>query len=467
MKAKKSDKALESLKTVLICLLFLCAIGLSALYFYRSGFIFSRGNAGDTNADGSSDAIEDGQQFDGLVLPESIAVKSEGKHTYAITQGDGYMRLIYRLVHRSISLALSRDCTAEEAEDTAWNDACSEEEFILIKYHAPLSHTVLYADAASALGEDALQNGLETDVGAVDQMFIFPDRTKKGEVFAVTRSRDGKIFNLVLNAPAPSDKVASMSDFDIYVDAGAMTLADLFCHLSDSESVLCSTILHSHGLNSQKLALSQGYAGIVEDEELNHSVANFFDVNPDKSGNYYDEKTQSTVYVATHGSLHIGEGGISYSAAGESGGIPLSVYSDAFSQGGVTSSEAIILSQPFISGFNALDGRFLGGDAHPVLSAVYSEGGRITLEYVYCYSNVEIEGAGVACRLSLKNGKIVEFEATSRVYSLSDGGERRQSLMPEWVLNMTLPEAEGGLFSLKYRYLASEMFAEWTAVKIK
>ena len=467
MKAKKSDKALESLKTVAICLLFLCAIALSALYFYRSGFIFSQGSAGAGNADADQDQGVVSRQFEGLILPESIAVKFEGKHTFAITQGEGYMRLIYRLVCQNISVALSQSCTAEEAEDAAWDNACEAEEFILIKYHAPLSHAVIYADSASNLGEEALQNGLETDIGAVDQLFIFPDKTKTGNTFAVVRDRDGRIFKLVLNEPVSAEALLTAEDFDIYVNASAMTLADLFCHVAENESVLGSTILHSHGLNTQKLVLSQGYAGIIEDSALSNSVANFFDINPDKSGNYYDEKTQSTVYVATHGSLHIGESGISYSATGDTGGISISVYSDAFSKNGITAAESIVLSQTFIAGYTSLDRRFAGGDAHPVLSAVYSESGKVILEYIYCYSNVEIENSGTACRLALKNGKIVEFEASSNIYSLSDGGERRQSLLPEWVINMTLPQADGGLYTLKYRYGTSDMFAEWTVAKIK
>ncbi len=467
MKAKKSDTALESFKTVAICLLFLCAIALSALYFYRSGFIFSRGNAGAGNADADQDQGVISRQFDGLILPESIAVKFEGKHTYAITQGEGYMRLIYRLVCQNISVALSRECTAKEAEEAAWTEACSADEFILIKYHAPLSHTVIYTDSASNLGESALQNGLEIDIGAIDQMFVFPNNTKKGETCAVTRGRDGRIFNLILNDPVSANNTVTAEDFDIYINASAMTLADLFCHTSENKNVLCSTILHSHGLNSQKLVLSKGYTGIVEDTALSNSVAAFFDINPDKSGNYYDEKTQSTVYVATHGSLHVGENGVGYSAAGDTGGIPLSFYSDAFSKNGITTAEAIILSQSFLSGYTTLDRRFSGGDAHPVLSAVYSDSGRVTLEYIYCYSNVEIENSGSACRLTLKDGRIVGFEASSNIYRLSEGGERRQSLLPEWILSMTLPEDKDGLYTLKYRYRASDMFAEWSAVKVK
>lgn len=467
MKAKKSDKTLESLKTVAICLLFLCAVALSALYFYRSGFIFSKGSAGAGNTDAEQDQGVITRQFEGLILPESIAVRFEGNHTFAISQGDGYMRLIYRLVCQNISVALSRGCTAEEAEELAWTSACDAEEFILVKYHAPLSHTVIYADSVSNLGDTALKSGLEDDIGAVDQLFLFPGKTKAGSIFGVARNRDGKVFNLILNEPINAENILTAEDFDIYVNASAMTLADLFCHTSENKSVLGSTILHTHGLNSQKLVFTQGYTGIIEDTALSHSVASFFDINPDKSGSYYDEKTQSTVYVSTHGSLHVGEGGISYSAAGETGGIPLSVYSDAFSANGITAAEAIVLTQSFISGYSAIDRRFAGGDAHPVLSAVYSDSGKITLEYIYCYSNVEIEGSGIACQLTLKNDRIVNFEATSNIYRLSEGGERRQSLLPEWILNMSLPQAADGLYTLKYRYRTSDMFAEWVAVKTK
>ncbi len=467
MKTIKSQRATEALKTVLICLLFLCAIALSAMYFYRSGFLFSQNNT----AGGASDAISDAemgvQQLEGLILPESVAVKPYGKHTYAITQGEGYMQLIYRQVCKDLALALSDGCTATVSDDETWEQACMEEDFILVKYHAPISHSVIYADAASALGEDALKNGLKTNIGAVDQIFIFPDRTGQGEIFAITRGQYGQVFVLSLIEEASSRDTVRAEDFEIYVNASAMTPADLYRHTGNREDILCSTVFHSYGLNTQKISLSEGFSGILEDTALVNSVATFFDINPDKSGNYLDEKTQSIVYVATHGSLHVGESTISYSAAGDAGGIPLTNYSDAFAKNGVTTSEAILLSQAFISGYDDLDRRFLGGDAHPVLSAVYSDGSTVTLEYIYCYSNVEIEGSGTACKLSLKNGKIVRFEAGSNIYNVSEGGERRQSLSPEWVLNMSLPQVGDGLYTMKYRYRVSDMFAEWTAVKIK
>lgn len=448
-------------------MLFLCAVALSALYFYRSGFLFSQKNTAGASSDTSSDTQIGTEQLDGLIMPEAVAVKPQGKHTYAITQGEGYMRLIYRQVCKNISVALSNKCTATVADSAAWEAACTEEDFILVKYHSPLSHTVIYADAASSLGEDAIKNGLETNIGAVDQIFIFPDRTGMGEIFAITHSIGGEIFTLTLNEETNIHDTVKAEDFEIYVNASAMTLADLYCHTGSRSDVLCSTVLHSYGLNTQKIAFSQGYTGIIEDTELCGSVASFFDINPDKSGNYYDEKTQNTVYVATHGSLHIGENGISYSAAGDTGGIPLSNYSDLFSLNGIDVLEAIVITQQFIGGFDDLDRRFLGGDAHPILSAVYSDKGTVTLEYLYSYSNVEIEGSGTACSLSLKNGKIVGFEAKSNIYTVSESGESRHSLSPQWVLDMSLPQVDNGLYTLKYRYRISDMFAEWIAVKIK
>lgn len=463
----KSQRVTEALKTALICLLFLCTVALSALYFYRSGFLFSPQNTVGASSDNSSDAQIGTEQFDGLIMPEAVAVKPQGKHTYAITQGEGYMQLIYRQVCKNISVALSNKCTAAPADSAVWEAACAEDDFILVKYHAPLSHTVIFADAASSLGEGALKNGLETNIGAVDQIFIFPDKTGTGDVFAMTRSFSGEVFTLTLNEDTNEQDTVKSEDFELYVNASAMTLADLYSHVGSRPDVLCSTVLHSYDLNTQKIVFSSGYTGIIEDTDLCGNVATFFDINPDKSGNYYDEKTKNTVFVATHGSLHIGENGISYSAAGDMGGIPLSNYSDIFSAGGIDLLEAIVIAQQFIGGFDDLDRRFLGDDAHPVLSAVYSDKGTVTLEYIYCYSNVEIEGSGTACRLSLKNGKIVKFDAESNIYAASEGGESRHSLSPEWVLDMSLPQIGDSLYTLKYRYRTSDMFAEWIAVKIK
>ena len=440
---------------------------MSALYFYRSGFIFSQKSAGSSDPDSYSDTTIRGGQLNGLILPETVAVKSSGEHTYAITQGEGYMSLIYRTVCKNISVALSDVCTAVQADDQAWENACLADEFMLVKYHAPLHHSVIYADAASNNGEEALEHGISIDIGTLDQIFIFPEKTSAGDVFAVARNKDGRVFNLTLIEAAKTEDLSKSEDFDIYINASAMTLADLYCQTETGNNVLCSTVLHSYGLNTQKINLSCGYTGILDDTELQGSIATFFNINPDKSGNYYDEATRSTVYVATHGSLHVSEGGIRYSSTGESGGIPISNYSDIFSRSGVDTTEAILLSQLFISGYDDLDRRFLGGEAHPVLSAVYSDGGTVKLEYIYCYSNVEIEGAPLACQLSLKDGKIVGFQAGSVIYNVSEGGERRQSLSPSWVLNMSLTPDGDGLYALKYRYSADEMFAEWVAVKIK
>lgn len=468
MKAKKSEKLVENLKTVAICLLFLCAIALSALYFYRSGFIFSRGSTGAGNIVTDTNEENERTQFDGLIIPESIAAKSAGKHTYAITQGEDYMQLIYRRVCENLSIALSENCSVTASDSKAWEEACLQDDFILVKYHAPLSHTVIYADAASNLGEEALKNGLEENIGAIDQIFIFPDKTDKGDVFALTRGKDGEIFALSLNDGKNTEDTVTAQDLEIYVNASAMTLADLYCHVGNRKDILCSTILHSLGLNSQKIVFSQGYEGILEDTATSNLIASFFDINPDKSGNYFDEKTQSTVYVATHGTLHVSELGVSYSSAGETGGIPLSNYSDAFSKNAISTAEAIVLAQSFISGYQHLDRRFLGGDAHPVLSAVYSDNdGRVTLEYIYCLSNVEIEDSGTACRLTLKDGRIIAFEATANLYHVSDSGERRHSLSPEWVINMSLPQQKDGLYTLKYRYRTSDMLAEWSVAKTK
>ena len=79
--------------------------------------------------------------------------------------------------------------------------------------------------------------------------------------------------------------------------------------------------------------------------------------------------------------------------------------------------------------------------------------------------------------LSLFLKTIPIFEITALIASKRSAGKTyREALAgrwklttpcPEWVLDMSLPQIGDSLYTLKYRYRTSDMFAEWIAVKIK
>ena len=471
---KKASKAFEAIKTISIALLFAMAIIMVFMHFY----ILQKKNEVASGASDFRNTVslnsDESSVYNSLspssLLPSAVAVKNQTGELAAITSSSDYMGEVYSIAKPDISFMLSNKCIAERLSDSAEFDrALSGESFIYISYHGNLPGILIYLHTLdNEYSSASLEIGNLTNSVFLKELIIFQNVKERDAVFALSRSQNGEVFSYKI----ASDKQINMhtDDFDIYSEASAMTAAEFYG--INEFKILPSTIVYSLPRSSYKISISKEDTELSTNTPLQIELANMLDINPDKTGSYFDEALGGTVYMATHGNLTICNDSIIYSTANNiGGGVSLSFYSGKATEEPHTMYEIMAIAESIVNSLNTSDlcSPLLGGEAEPQITALYRNGDQLVLEYGYFYDNVPISDMEVGVRLKMSASKLTGFELFP-INVKAIKSEQQQCIAPAWALSITKGNiSEDGLYTIVYKYASindNDYEAEWIPTQI-
>lgn len=477
---KKAERAFGALQTVFIILLFLATISMVLIYFNSlkakneelegNGFNAELKLYSDTNL-GYDDITKE------YLLPSDIAVKKSGDSMFAIRTGEDYIREVYSLLDGNIVYLLGETCRQNIVTDSdVFDNALSrEEDFIYINYHSALPAPLIYLHASGTeFSNETLANFAQSISNSISEIIIFPKNNQKNSVYGMSRSSSGEVtkYTVIKNT---KQNFALTEDFDIYKDPSASVMYNAnFFGESEIGAILPSNILYNASFGYNKISVSKGAAGLSKNKEIQTAIALMLGINPDKTGNYYDKEIGGTVYMSTHGTLKVCDDKIIYSNGNDvNGGIEIANFLGENSNGKHSLNECLSVAESFVKKLSAIaeDEEFLGGDAVPLISALYKEDNTLVLEYSYFYENISIYNSAIAIRIKFTPEKLIGLEIyPMTVKALSN--EWQKCYQPAWISNIINSQSKkSNHFKLIFAYIpsneSSTIFeAEWVPVEI-
>ena len=286
----------------------------------------------------------------------------------------------------------------------------------------------------------------------------------------MARSSHGEItrFNI---SELPTQELADPDDFDIYREAEIMTLASFAG--ADSSPVLASTLVYDVGKTYYKANVTPGSQGLSQSSELQAELASLIDINPDKTGSYYDESIGGTVYMATHGTLTVCDEGIVYSTANNTdGGVELSYYSGKAAGEELTFYECLSIAESLTLALRTLGKHspILGGEAEIQITDLYRSREKLILEYSYFYDNIPISDYLTAIKMELTSSKLTKLELYPYNVTVNKS-EQQKCIAPLWILNIMKSNINDEAdYTMVYKYTETEngrYEAEWIPTRMK
>ena len=458
------EKVFDSLKTAAIVLLFALTLTLSFFYFTKFlGMTAEQGGVAISESLLPSEGGGVGGLIASQLVPEIISAKEAGKGACAITSGEEFMRDIYRTLSPDIAEIFGSSRTCERSE-TALDSFTDAEEYIYIRFHSYLPSVLLYIHA---LGADAdLSDFDKASIGNVYEIMIVFESGKSG---AFVRNSDGETYRLSEKNDGESVMPVKPADLAEYREAAALSYAEFYG--GTDGAVLPTTVMISGGLAAPKISVSHGCDDIKSEKELQKGIASLLGINPDKTGNYYDEAAESAVYMPTSGTLtESAEKIVFTSENNQSGGIPFADFSDGKGkEGEYTLPECIAAAERLVRKIKNAYPFLLGGEAEPVITSLSRVGEKIAIEYGIFYGNLAISGEKKVCRIEMTSEKMTYF-ALYPTSATALASERRRSISSYWRAEMLKSEAEeNAIYTLvyKYRQPADDTLMSVEAVPVK
>ena len=465
---KKTERKAEIIKTAIITFLFIVAMLM--VFFHFDELRKRNENATDSNVGDSftlkstfSDKIDSNSE--GMLLPSQIAFKNNTDSIFAICSGKNYMEEIYSMLYDSVAFMLSSKCTVIEDDAKAFDDAIASNKYIYVRYHTPLPFVLLYFDSIG--GGSKVSGEMSDKISSliVSELIIFPEESENGSLFALSKEPGGKVQKFLLNeAPLSSIGIA---DLEIYREAGAMVPASFYS--AKNESIVSSTLIFDDMPQRSSLTFTEGITGLSKNTELQTPFAEMLSINPNKTGSYFDDELDGTVYMATHGTLTFTDDAIEYSTLNNTDGIPLSIFSGKESDSSHSMYECLSAARAIASIISDIKGAQIG-EGHLLLTDLFRNDQALTLKFGYFYDNVPISSKNDALILEITSEKLVALKFYPSKIS-SDRSNVLKSLPAGWVIGIAEYESkENEKFTLIYKYEADEsgtFFAEWKPLKIK
>lgn len=466
---KKAEKRREAFKTVIITLLFTIVILMVCLHFEA----LRRRNETATDADREKDfslrpsvSISVDEHTKEMLLPGEIAFKDSRGSTFAITSGRDYMEEIYSLLSGNISFVLGTACSAVGDTSESFINAIESDSFIYIRYHSSLPAVLLYMNALDGMTAETASLGEMTTSVSVGEMIIFPSNTAEGSVFAFTRSIEGDVIKFIVK-DSPEKKLTGISDLEIYKEAGAMISARFYKGM-DQSNILKTTLIFDDAATKPKLLFENGLIGLSENTELQTAFAEFLDINPNKTGSYFDSEIGGTVYMATHGTLSFTDSSIIYSTENNTDGIPLSLFSGKDHDSMHSMYECIAAAEALACALLDMNAE-TAGDAELIITDLFRKGDTLTVKFGYFYDNIPIYGSSTALVAELTSSKLTGLKYYPA--SLTEVRTELQKPLPaSWIVEIAENVSDkDSFYTLVYKYVkndSGEYTAEWNPVRI-
>lgn len=466
---KKSEKRRETLKTLIIALLFTLVILMVCLHFEA----LRRRNESANGADRENDfslrspvSLNVDTLTDEMLIPGEIAFKDATGNTFAITSGKDYMEEIYSLLGNNISFLLGSGCSAVSDSSESFTNAVRSDSFIYVRYHSSLPASLLYMNALEVAASESASLGEKTSSVSVVEMIIFPESTAEGSAFGFTRSITGEVFKFIVKS-TPDTKITEINDLEIYKEAGAMISASFYGGEPKS-NILTTTLIFDDAAAKPKLTFSKGIDGLSENSELQSAFAELLDINPNKTGSYFDGEIGGTVYMATHGTLTFTDTGIIYSTENNTDGIPLSLFSGKDYDSQHSMYECIAAAESIASSLLEINSEAMD-DAELIITDLFRSGNMLTLKFGYFYDNIPISDSGSAIVAELTSNKLTGL----KYYPASITAKRTELQKPlpaSWIVQIAENVSDENSFNtLIYKYVKNEngdYTAEWNPVRI-
>lgn len=460
------EKALNSLKTATIVLLFALTLTLSFFYFMKFlGTTSGQGGIAISESFMPSEGGSVGGLVESQLVPEVISVKEAGKGACAIISGEEFMRDIYRAVSPDIAEIFGSSRTLEISE-APLDDFIGADEYIYVRFHSYLPPALLYIHAVG-IGAD-LSNFDKADIGNIYELMIVFEGEKSD---AFVRNSDGETYRLAAKDSDNNRMPVKPAELSQYREAAALSYAEFYGEAGGA--ILPTTVMLSGGIATAKISLTRGYDGIGSEKELQKGIASLLGINPDKTGNYFDEASESAVYMPTSGTLTENAEKIVFTSENnQSGGIPISDFSGGAASDSIyTLAECIAAAERLVRKIKNIYPFLIGGEAEPVITALSRSGEKITIEYGIFYGNLAASGEKSVCRIEMTSEKMTYFELCP-INVTAHTSERSRSISPFWRAEMLKSQAEENtVYTLAYKYSQSEdgalMSAEAVPVKIR
>ncbi len=472
LEMKKFGTRIEPVKTALLVILFLLSLCMVSMHF-----AILKGK--NENTSSALDNIENmgsviSTAYVSLselpVIPETVAIKNSMGDISAISSGIHYMREVYSLLRSDIAYILGQNCIAETAEDDVFDKLLDSNGFIYIGYHTPLPASLLFIHAKDNIDSDSsLPIGNLTDSLYIKELIIFPENGAGDMTYAAARLGNGEaVLFLVKNEP--TEELVRITDFDIYKKAAAMFPARFY---GKSSNILASSIVYTTLPSNVKISVSEeGFTR--ESKELMASLAELFNINPDKTGSYFDTSKDGTVYTATHGTLTFTEKLISYTTENNKSGIALEYFSGKSGTEPHSLCDILACAEQIINSLTSDQelSEFFGNEAELLLTALYRDNGKIVVEYGYFYDNIKISDLERAVRLEMNEERLSGISIIPAKIRAEKGNESK-ALSPAIVLSVIEEKAENSSFFTiinKYKKENGEQgfyASEWIPSEIK
>ncbi|MBR7185742.1 MAG: hypothetical protein IKD37_09080 [Clostridia bacterium] len=464
-------KYIERIKSILFIGLFVSAVTLAGIYIVG----LPRGTDASANAlpadvmaamrgstGGAASALLDDQ-----LRPDFLGIKQVGQPMVGLLAEPALTDDLDDQLAHWVAFALGEGARSEVLEPGAgaarWADCLAADAYFYLSWRFAVPASVLRAHSLPDR-TDAMLETAEGPLPRIKEIFFFPDLLSGG-VCAVSCDGEGQI-TCWYRTPKAEDALPSFADFAIYLSRGVLEEYAFAGQLdADCPDSLLTLPVPAQPLTMADLSVSYPLAAHTNTARVSETVLTLFDYNLNKASGYYEADTDTAVFVETHGTLRATADSIVYEATAQ-GGLAVDDFVRK-SKAALTLRDDIIACEALVARFRQQERDLLGGAAEPQLSAVYTEGNALVLEYVYVYHNIVVRRDAPALRLTVRAHRIVSAAVSACTYRTDETNSRVGS--QQWMRNLAayLARQESGTrhtVSLVYGAYASDparLRADW------
>lgn len=350
------------------------------------------------------------------VSPEFFAYR-DGSTQKALFGPKSLMSGALTVVSDAITCLFGASSVVSEVEGQAgeelWLSCLDAEKFVYLKFRSPLPAPVLRMFIDGSLYTDN-SNEARGEIYYLSDMFILPAEESpdgRRSVRGIARSGSGRIIRY--DCPDPALDFEMLSTYGANAEFVGFKFAHEDNPLGLELDPCCPIITTEMPVKCISVSTSATPVTAVHTNEL----LSLFGYNPNRFNRYNDPETHSDIYIETWGTLRFGTDKIQFSATGEAGGIRISDYLPyGYSAADYNIYELFNCSENFLSMLTALDSRLTGGDASPVLDAVYAEDDSVVIRYRFCFDNISIDSER-AVELTFSGDRITKIRLDCLIVS--------------------------------------------------
>ena len=440
--SRRALSAIETVKTVILTGLILSLVVLVVVYV--------GGMRAYDEATGKNDL---GENFDRLwsvvsdfepmgldssrLLPEIIGYKQSSSPTplAALANADGISEL-YELTKPCLLELFGNNsvCTELSLAEGKHRLAAAKasEEFVYLRYHAPILYQLIYAYAADTLtvSESDVATGEKGSIGAyISELVIVPDENFAAHRFvAYATDANGRYFEF-----RPGEHVVA-SDF--YISKLATTASSIgtfpFYFSRDARFAYGEPVV-----DGEVEYTTVSYSAIdIENEPLREALLDLFEYNTEKLDGYSD--STGYVYVDTHSQLRIERDEIIFQTTDATASSSSLRGISIDSLLGYVSSETsglfdkLTAVDSLIRKLGEISPELVGGEAALCLGDVYSDDSLLVIEYFLTYNGIRV-GTEPYIRAVLTEETVSQLQL--RVHAVKSTEMTELALSPGYVMD--------------------------------